>query len=679
MDIAKADLVGVLVIGCFVLSACGGSEQEQAAKPDWLTVASSIQYDGKSDDLLMAGVEMDAILGKTPAPSYADPASPTAAELRRTAIFAAGDSKQGFGTLFGPNIGVDGKPVANDAVKIPGEEVLAYSGDGLGFFSAAMALQIPSTFDKNKACILAVPANGSARMYADVQRFGGWGLRRNCAVVYTDKGLANGVHDLSSSTVNLVNGLRTSTSSAGTASHFTAPLTDTARTSFLSNFPNRIAFKHAHSRQNPDALWGREVLRSIEFAVYILNQRFADSKAFYNKDNTTVIVVGDSNGGGAALLAAEQDSKGWIDGVVAGQPQIQPQASDKVVVKRGGKDFVGGGKSLLDYFTQAILYQPCATLATPNAPSASAITFAANRCASLLDKGLLISTTLPDQATEALNKIHDLGWELDSDDLIPFHFLVAPGATANKYANSQGRFGVEDRLCGQSIAAVDSAGRPRAATALELASIFSSAAGGAPAGSIDLVNDNDPTGPRRESLSISASTNRQDYNIDGMLCLRNLVTGSSAEAKRVQTGIAELRATGNVRGKPTLIVHGRTDARVPTMFSSRPYVALNSLAENNDRLRYIEVNNINHLGAGGAFDSHYVSLTYYEEQALGMMWNHLKTGAALPPHQYVRTVSRGGLPGSAPVATAANFPSISATPKVEDQITVKSGTIVLPD
>lgn len=292
---------------------------------------------------------------------------------------------------------------------------------------------------------------------------------------------------------------------------------------------------------------------------------------------------------------------------------------------------------------------------------------------------MLTSTTLSGQASEALNKIHDLGWEVDSDDLIAFHFLVAPGATANKYANSQGRFGVEDRLCGQSIAAADSAGRPRAATAAELATIFSTAAGGAPAGSIDLINDNDPSGPRRESVSVSASTNRQDYNIDGMLCLRSLVTGSNAEAKRVQAGIAEVRATGNVRGKPTLIVHGRTDARVPATFSSRPYVALNSVAENNDKLRYIEVNNINHLGAGAPFDSHYVSLTYYEEQALGMMWNHLKSGADLPPHQYVRTVSRGGLPGSAPAATASNYPSISATPKAADQITVKSGTIVLPD
>lgn len=116
MKIAKAGLMGASVIGSIALVACGGGGLEQAAKPDWLTVASSIQYDGKSDDLLMAGVEMDAILGKTPAPGYVDPANPTAAELRRTAIFAAGDAKQGFGTLFGPNIGVDGKPVANDAV-----------------------------------------------------------------------------------------------------------------------------------------------------------------------------------------------------------------------------------------------------------------------------------------------------------------------------------------------------------------------------------------------------------------------------------------------------------------------------------------------------------------------------------------------------------------------------------
>ncbi len=37
----------------------------------------------------------------------------------------------------------------------------------------------------------ALPVNGSASLFRDVVDFGFWGLRRGCAVVYTDKGRGN--------------------------------------------------------------------------------------------------------------------------------------------------------------------------------------------------------------------------------------------------------------------------------------------------------------------------------------------------------------------------------------------------------------------------------------------------------------------------------------------------------
>ena len=45
------------------------------------------------------------------------------------------------------------------------------------------------------------------------------------------------------------------------------------RTAFNAATPDRFAFKHAHSAQNPEADWGRDVLRSIGFAFYELNQQ----------------------------------------------------------------------------------------------------------------------------------------------------------------------------------------------------------------------------------------------------------------------------------------------------------------------------------------------------------------------------------------------------------------------
>ena len=562
--------------------------------------------------------------------------------------------------------------------RIAGEEILAYASDaGVGHFSAAMLLQIPVSFDAAKPCILAVPTTGSARLYTDLLRVGGWGLRRHCAVVYTDKGQANGVHDLASNTVNLVSGERADARTAGAASHFTAPMSDAARAAFLATHPHRVAFKHAHSRQNSDSTWGRDVLRSIEFAFYALNQRHGGK---LTRANTTVIVEGNSNGGGAALLAGEADTLGWIDGIVAAQPQIQPEANDRVVVERGGKQWRGGGRSLVDYFSETILYQPCAAMATPRAPRTNEITFGANRCTSLKEKGLLSGATVEEQAQEARAKLHAMGFEPSSDDQTAHHFLVAPGATANKYANSQGRFGIEDQLCGYTTAPTDANGKPRAATAAELATIFVTAPGGAPAGAIDLINERDPRGPTRDVVSVSPSTNRQDYNLDGALCMRSLVTGNSAEALRVQKGIAEVRAKGTQGGKPVLLLHGREDARVPATFSGRPYVGLNSLKEGAaGKLRYIEITNVSHFGVSAPFAAKYVPLAYYEEQALDLMWNHLRSGAPLPPHQVVRTTSRGGEPGKTPALELANLPPIRMQPEERNVVGVAQGRVVVPD
>src|SRR5215831_16413763 len=99
--------------------------------------------------------------------------------------------------------------------------------------------------------------------------------------------------------------------------------------------------------------------------------------------------------------------------------------------------------------------------------------------------------------------------------LIAIRYFVAPDATATKYVNDHGRFDVRDRICGYSYAATDAEGRPVAVPAAQAAQNFAIAPGGAPAGLIDVVNDNDPAGPRRSWLSASPSTGRQDFNLDG--------------------------------------------------------------------------------------------------------------------------------------------------------------------
>ena len=72
-------------------------------------------------------------------------------------------------------------------------------------------------------------------------------------LAYTDKGNGNGFHDLEADTVTLLDGTRASTASAGKEAHFAADLSDGERAAFLERHPHRLAFKHAHSKQNPES------------------------------------------------------------------------------------------------------------------------------------------------------------------------------------------------------------------------------------------------------------------------------------------------------------------------------------------------------------------------------------------------------------------------------------------
>ena len=71
----------------------------------------------------------------------------------------------------------------------------------------------------------------------------------------------------------------------------------------------------------------------------------------------------DLNGGTGALQAAEQDLSGLIDGVAITEPTAQPANVKKLRIVQGSTEQPMIGQSLLDYFTVANLYQPCAALA----------------------------------------------------------------------------------------------------------------------------------------------------------------------------------------------------------------------------------------------------------------------------------------------------------------------------
>jgi hydroxybutyrate-dimer hydrolase len=669
-------------------------------KPEFLGDIISRTTDGVTDDLLTAGLGSAGIQSVVP-PAVS--AVPTAAELRRLAIYnnyrALVDTSAngGYGSLFGPLLGVSAGGVVSSPGdgRIAGTEYLAYANRGPDGQNVTLMVQVPAHFNPARPCIVTGSSSGSRGIYGAIGTAGEWGLQKGCAVAYTDKGTGNGMHDLTNDTVGLIDGTRGDAASVGEASHFTADLTDAERAAFLDAWPHRVAVKHAHSGLNPEADWGRNTLDAVRFAFYVLNEKYGvrTRKGVVRtilKPNTVVIASSVSNGGGAALAAAEQDEHGLIDGVAVGEPQIQLRENDHLTVYRGDQARAGSGRPLYDYTTYANLLQPCATL-SPRAAGSPGAAFvpallAANRCEALVNEGLIDGSTPAEQGDDALDALLAYGWEPESIPLAASHYAFAVPAIAVTYANTYGRFGVAERVCDFSFAAVNAAGAPAPWPAANAASSFSTGNGIPPASGLQIINDASVGGPLRDGASISASTGKLDFNVDGALCLRALWTGDSVAARRVRDGSDDVLVKGDLRGKPAIIVHGRADALVPVGFTSRPYLGMNRMEEGaRSRLRYIEVTNAQHFDAfiGNPFlpgyDTRFVPLHVYFRQALDLMYGHLTAHSPLPPSQVVRTTPRAGLPGAAAAITAANVPPISASPAAPDLITVDRHEVFVPD
>ncbi|WNG20284.1 3-hydroxybutyrate oligomer hydrolase family protein [Cystobacter fuscus] len=669
------------------LVSCKGNHDEDSGplnqKPGYLGTVTATTYDGDSDDLLTAGLGASGLAATTP-PAYADPNNPTAAELRRNAIYANYravldiSANSGYGTLYGPNVNAAGVATTGTG-KVAGTEYIAYADDGSGKQNVTLMVQVPAGFDPiNNPCIVTGSSSGSRGIYGAVGSAGEWGLKNNCAVAYTDKGGGTGLYTFDDDSVNLRNGQRATRTEAGKDALFAPDLGDAERSAYAASYPGRIAVKHAHSQQNPEKDWGRMTLRAVEFAFYVLNEQYGalapDGKSRLVRltpENTWTLASSISNGAGAALLAAEQDTRGLIDAVAVTEPQIQPKSSTGYTVKLGGAAVASQGKSLLDFSSYAALYQPC-------------IAGVASRCASLAAKGLLSGADLTAQMNDAKARMNAYGWLPEAE---PLHGLNAASsiAIAVTYVNAYGKFSVTDHVCGFSWANADANGNPMAFTAAQKASSFATQSGiiGTP------IYENAEGGAKAYSAAISPSTHAADQALDGFLCLRSLamgvdaVTGApltgelAAQSARVRAGLAEVQATGNLHGKPAIIVTGRSDALLPVNHASRAYLGLNAAAEgSNSKLRYIEVTNANHFDfLASVLPANIVPLHVYLFRALDAAFAHLKSGAELPPSQVVRTVTRTA--ATTPI-TNTHVPPISASPGA-DAIGVSGTTIDIPN
>jgi hydroxybutyrate-dimer hydrolase len=673
---------------------------------------SAKHYDGTSDDLLTAGLGKTG-LGSAVAPLVTDPQD--VSQLRRLAVYtnyrALVDINPagGYGVLYGPNVTNAGVVTASEG-KIAGWEYIAVVDDGSGHQNVTVMVQVPDTFDPNNACVVSATSSGSRGVYGAISAVGEWGLKHSCAVAYTDKGTGNGLDDLQANLVTRIDGRLTDAVVAGKDSLFTANLTDAQRAAFNAATPNRVAYKHAHSQQNPEADWGTNTLQAIVFAFYELNEKFGtpgphgDKRITLDRRNTLVIASGASNGGGAAVHAAEQDQHNLIDGVAVSEPNVNTPPDRRLTIQQGATTFPIFGRTLIDYFTYANLYQPCARMD----PRASIGPFAAflssvnatNRCTALHQAGLLASGTVAGQAAEALDKLRAYGYLPESDLLQAIMYRVATNAIVVTYTNSYASASVADNLCGFSFANTDLAGAVIPQVLATEQRIFGTGNGVPPTSGVNIVYNNAVGGPTVDLLAISPSSNLADLAADGAFCDRslfegrNIVTGqpltgaAKAFSNRLLDGVVDVQLTARLK-TPAIIVQGRSDTLLPVNETSRAYYGKNQLtAIGASELRYIEVTNGQHfdtfIDALPGFSQLYIPVHVYLLGALNAMYDHLKNGTPLPPSQVVRTTPRG--PTTPPFAmlvaapiTAANVPPISANPPAGDLIRMEHTTLLIPD
>jgi hydroxybutyrate-dimer hydrolase len=676
-----------------VLAATAVARADDDPRREWqgvnLRIVSPVvrtHYDGQTDDLLTAGLGKAGLQGGAPPVS----SPPTAEELRRLAIYnnyrALVDVADGggYGVFWGPNVRADGT-VTNDPGLIAGDETLAFALQPDGSRITLM-VQVPDSFDPARACIVAGPSSGSRGVYGAIATAGEWGLKNGCAVAYTDKGSGTGFDDLQNSLVTTLRGEVAPIASIGQDSQFTAPISPSQRSAFDAAYPNRFAFKHAHSEVNPEADWGQYVLQSIRFAFDVLNDKYPGGRI--KRGRTVVIASSVSNGGGASIRAAEADRTRLIDGVAVGEPNVNPIYGRFAIQQGNQPPFTRHSRTLIDYVTLQNVYVGCA-IAAPPASFLLNLFPSPDRCAALKAAGLLSASTLAGQAAEAQAIINDFGILPEQNNLQGVMWTsYVPQSIAMTYANSYGRFSVTDALCAYSFGATDATGTPIPLAPAAENVLFATSNGIPPTGGVNLINN---------AANKESRVSTPDQNLQGALCLRSLATGQDAatgarlgpiqnrQAARIEEGVEEILATGDLHGTPTLIVTGRSDDILPPNFASRGYVGLNQLREGRQsQVRYVEIKNAQHLDtiltlpASFGIKQLYLPLHRYFVEAMDLMYAHLRDGTPLPPSQVVQTVPRGGDLVTVPAITTANVPPIASNPGA-NAITFSGRVLYIPE
>ena len=503
----------------------------------------------------------------------------------------------GYGELYG------------SAATVPGREFQAFAKLLSAQTTHRVLVQIPDSFDADARCLIVTASSGSRGIYGAIALAGSWGLPRGCAVAYTDKGAGTGYFDSAGATGVALDGTRALVGSEQLEFAVEGARADVG-----------IAVKHAHSGDNPEADWGRHVLQAARFGLAMLD-RALPQQAPFTPRNTRIIAVGLSNAGGAVLQAAGLDDD-MLGGVIALAPNITVPAP-------------GATRPIYDYATEAALLLPCAL----SAERFDAVPFARDhgkvpaawmaRCAQLRAAGLISGEDARSQAASAFERLQARGW---SDSVIAaaassvaLDLWRAIGAT---YASAYVRARVGEMPCGFSFQAHDNTDKARAPTAAEGTAWWADASGIPPGAGVFLDEE--------------AAGDAADPTLRGLLCLRELWTGESAQANMLRASVAATAAKLPRKELPLWVIHGREDGLLPIAFNSDAYVAW--LRANGRDPVYWPIPHSQHFDAFLAFPGfgdRYVPLLPYGYASLERMWQHLVKGAPLAADQVPATQPRG--------------------------------------
>ena len=358
-------------------------------------------------------------------------------------------------------------------------------------------VQVPDSFGIGQTCIVTAPSSGSRGVYGAIATAGEWGLKRGCAVAYTDKGTGMGVHDLSADTVNLITGERVPANSNPDRINFRADLGRGGTRGVQLGFPQPAGLETRPFPRQPESRWGQDVLDSIEVAFAVLNIHHPGP----NGRRHTPTTPSSSHPAYRTAAALRCVPPNWTERADRRRRRVgaqrQAHFDPSFTIRQGDQaPLAVHSRPLYDTITLVNLYQPCAALSVPARPSTPAAS--AGRCEGLFRNGLLKSAGVPAQAAEAQAIINGYGILAEQNFLQPsYSTFFVPQSIAVTYANAYARAGVEQNLCGYSFAYAEN-GVPAPLPPVAAANLFATGNGIPPTGKVVLINNNAPGGAHED-------------------------------------------------------------------------------------------------------------------------------------------------------------------------------------